>query len=152
MPVSKCLFADFGFSDVDTAPILLGEKAFKRLFYQEQKRAERSGLPLLVVVMDLSVIVDVSERKNIAKIFLEHLTSLTRTSDACGWFRESEVLGCVFVDIADHDLELAIQSIEFRIRGCMKMWLTASVYQMLHLSIRVFPDDIAITSERLRID
>lgn len=140
MPVSKCLFADFGFSDAETVQILLGEKAFKRLFYQEQKRAERSGFPLLVVVLDLSVIAEVSERKNIEKIFLEHLTSLTRTSDACGWLKESEVLGCVFVDIDGHDLEHAMQSIEFRIRGCMKMWLTASVYQKLHLSIQVYPD------------
>lgn len=140
MPVSKGLFADFGFSDAENSQSLLTEKSFKRLFCKERKRVERSGSPFLLAVLDLSAVSEDSERKNIVKIFFEHLTSLTRGSDACGWLRESEVLGCVFVDIAGHDLEHAIQSIELRIRGCMKMWLTSKVYQKLCLSIQVFPD------------
>ncbi len=144
MPVTQGLFAEFGFADIDGGQSPMPERAFKRLFYREKTRSERSDSAFLLALLDLTAFSEVEVRRSIVEIYSEHLTVLVRTADACGWLKEFELFGCVFVDIDRHDIEHAMESIELRIRGCMKMWLASSVYQNLRLSIQVFPRNCRI--------
>lgn len=141
MPAIKGLFGDFGFSDADFKQTILAEAEFNKLLYKERQRLERSGSPFVMALIDLTSIAELSERNMVVRVFLEHLTVLVRAADVCGWLKEFEKLACIFVDICGRDAEhTTTQSVELRIRGCMKMWLPSSIYQKLGISIHAFPE------------
>ena len=140
----NALFADIGFDAADSGQCVLEEEAFKRVLCRERKRAERSGSSLLLAALDLKAFRNEAEREKVEKILLEHLTGVIRETDACGWLKEGEALGIVFTLVAGHDVERALQTVELKVRGCLKRWLMPSAYQKLILMFQVFPDQRGI--------
>jgi len=119
---------------------ILDEDKFKRVLSRERKRAERSGEPLLLMLFDLVDIVDREERVHAFAVVTEPIPGVIRQTDVCGWLHASELLGIVFTDIARNDVKQAIQTVESKVRGCIKAKLLPSAYQKIRLSVLVFPD------------
>jgi lipopolysaccharide/colanic/teichoic acid biosynthesis glycosyltransferase len=119
---------------------ILDEEKFKRVLSRERKRAERSGEPLLLMLFDLADIVDREERAHAFAVVAEPIPDVIRQTDICGWLKASELLGIVFTDIARKDVKQATQTVELKVRGCLKAKLLPSVYQKIRLSVLVFPD------------
>lgn len=140
MSGNNALFIDFGFDAADSSQGVLDEETFKRVLCRERKRVERSGSSLLLAVLDLTAFSDAAEREKVETILLEHLTGVIRETDACGWLKEGEALGIVFTLVAGHDVAQAMQTVELKVRGCLKRWLMPSAYQKFILIFQVFPD------------
>ena len=119
---------------------VLDEERFKRVLCRERKRAERSGESLLLLLFDLTDIVDREERAHAFAVVAEPIPGAIRQTDVCGWLKTSELLGIVFTDIARNAVKQAIQTVESKVRGCIKTKLLPSVYQRIRLSVLVFPD------------
>ncbi len=137
----NALFSNFGFYETENGPDLLEEEAFNRVLCRERKRAERSGLPLLLVVLDLAAYRSESERESVVRVLSEHLTGVMRETDVFGWRKGSESLGMIFTPIAVDDVDSALQTVELKVRGCLKQWLLPSAYQKMILSLQLFPDN-----------
>lgn len=118
---------------------VLAEEKFKRVLSRERKRAERSGEPLLLMLFDLTDIEDREERAHAFAVVTEPMPSVIRQTDVCGWLNASERLGIIFTDITRNDVEQAVQTVESKVRGCIKPKLLPSVYQKIRLSVLVFP-------------
>ncbi|MDR3579660.1 MAG: sugar transferase [Oryzomonas sp.] len=119
---------------------ILDEEKFKRVLSRERKRAERSGEPLLLMLFDLADIVDRDVRAHAFAVVTEPIPGVIRQTDVCGWLNASELLGILFTDIARNDVKQAIQTVESKVRGCIKAKFLPSVYQKIRLSVLVFPD------------
>ena len=118
---------------------VLDEEKFKRVLSRERKRAERSGEPLLLMLFDLSNILDREERAHAIAVVTEPIPGVIRQTDVCGWIDASERLGIVFTDITRNEVKQAIQTVESKVRGCIEAKLTSSVYQKIRISVLVFP-------------
>jgi hypothetical protein len=79
------------------------EKAFRYFLAMERKRSERSGLPFLLLLVDLKQQPGVSTRFDptaAVKIF-SGLWRCLRETDVIGWFHEERVAGAVLTQLAD---------------------------------------------------
>jgi exopolysaccharide biosynthesis polyprenyl glycosylphosphotransferase len=126
---------------VEQSQDILDEEKFKRVLCRERKRAERSGESMLLLLFDLTDIVDREERAHVFAVVAEPIPCAIRQTDVCGWLKSSELLGIIFTDIARHAVKQAVQTVESKVRGCIKAKLFASVYQRLRISVLVFPDE-----------
>ena len=126
---------------VRQAQEVLDEEKFKRVLCRERKRSERSGEFLLLLLFDLADVTDSQERAHAFAVVTEPIPGTIRQTDVCGWLKTSELLGIVFTDIARDAVKQAIQSVELKVRGCIKVKLLPSVYQKIRLSVLVFPDE-----------
>ena len=120
---------------------VLGEEGFNQVLCRERKRTERSGESMLLLLFDLTHIVDVQERAHVLTVVAEPLPCYIRQTDVCGWLRESELLGIIFTDIARQNVVQAMQTVELKVRGHIKAKLLPSVYQKLRLSILAYPEE-----------
>jgi len=126
---------------VEQAQDVLDEEKFKRVLCRERKRAERSGESLLLVLFDFARFVDRKERAHVFAVVAEPIPGAIRQTDVCGWLRTPELLGVVFTGIAHGIVNQATQSVEAKVRGCVKAKLLPSVYERLRISVLVFPDE-----------
>jgi exopolysaccharide biosynthesis polyprenyl glycosylphosphotransferase len=120
---------------------VLGEEDFNQVLCRERKRTERSGESMLLLLFDLTQIVDLQERVHVFTLVAEPLSCYIRQTDVCGWLRESELLGIIFTDIARHSIVQAMQTVELKVRGRIKAKLLPSLYQKLRLSILAYPEE-----------
>ncbi len=120
---------------------ILDEDTFNRVLSRERKHAERSGESLILLLFDLTDLPDKDERAHAFTVIAEPIPGHIRQTDACGWLKTSELLGIVFTDIARNSVKQAIQTVESKVRGCIKAKLLPSVYQRIRLSVLVFPDE-----------
>jgi lipopolysaccharide/colanic/teichoic acid biosynthesis glycosyltransferase len=123
------------------AQVVLDEETFKRVLCRERKRAERSGESLLLLLFDPSDVVDTEERAHAFAVVSAPIPGVIRETDVCGWLKTSELLGIVFTDIVRSAVKQAVQTVESKVRGCIKAKLLPSVYQKIRLSVLVFPDE-----------
>lgn len=120
---------------------VLGEESFNHVLCRERKRTERSGESMLLLLFDLTQIVDMRERAHVLTVVAEPLPCYIRQTDVCGWLRNPELLGIIFTDIARHNVVQAMQTVELKARGLIKAKLLPSVYQKLRLSILAYPEE-----------
>lgn len=137
--------ADIFAGDPDTtagqAQEVLDEEKFKRVLCRERKRAERSGESLLLLLFDLADLPDREDRDHAFAVVAEPIPGAIRQTDVCGWLKTSELLGILFTDIPRNSVKQAVQTVESKVRGCIKAKLLPSVYQRIRLSVLVFPDE-----------
>jgi lipopolysaccharide/colanic/teichoic acid biosynthesis glycosyltransferase len=136
----KTMFASSSAMERGNDQRLLDEDTFRRVLSRERKRAERSGESILLLMLDLTPVPD-GDRDHAAALVSEPIAGVLRQTDAYGWLETSALLGIVFTDIARTAVGQAMQTVELKVRGCIKARLLPSVYQKIRLSILVFPGE-----------
>jgi lipopolysaccharide/colanic/teichoic acid biosynthesis glycosyltransferase len=91
----------------------LGEELFKGALAREQKRADRSNLPVLLLLVEIKAdfgFDTVFEWKSV----IDALSSAKRETDVLGWFDRGRVLGVIFPEIQASDAVAA--ALDARVR------------------------------------
>lgn len=116
----------------------LSENVFQRVLMVERRRAERSGRPFALMLIDLKDR-NAADEKLLRKA-LSVLSSNSRESDLIGWYETSVTAGAIFTEIEDTK-DKAAASIHHKIRTALQEALGESEAAKLWVSLHVFPED-----------
>jgi lipopolysaccharide/colanic/teichoic acid biosynthesis glycosyltransferase len=86
-----------GLSGVPAGSRLYPEELFAKLYHQECKRSERSSMPFLLMLIDVSCLIAAGPSRHLESIenFLE---DSTRDYDLKGWYRAGRIIGIIFAE------------------------------------------------------
>jgi lipopolysaccharide/colanic/teichoic acid biosynthesis glycosyltransferase len=122
--------------------LFLNESQFKALFVRERKRAERTKSPMLLAIVDVSVLKvrGMSNHLMHAKI-KEGFISCSREIDLRGWYREEYEMGILFTDIKIEAVQSIMDKLLDRIASMFGPNLSSAV-TVRHL---VYPLDVSLS-------
>ena len=76
---------------------------FRTILYLEQRRSERSGRPLLLILLNAEAIGEAGIRAATLAAILATLHDSVRETDKLGWYTTASVLGLLFRDVGSAD-------------------------------------------------
>ena len=79
---------------------ILPEEYFHRTVCLERKRAERSGKPFLLMLLDIGNAFPIEKSGKVVQSVLSALALSTRDTDVAGWYKQDTVVGIMFTEIA----------------------------------------------------
>jgi lipopolysaccharide/colanic/teichoic acid biosynthesis glycosyltransferase len=125
----------------------LNEPEFRRFLIRERKRSDRTKSPLLLVLIDVSVLAqrDMSSHLMHKKI-REGLENRSREVDLRGWYKESQEIGILYSDIRVD----AVDGIITKLKHGIKAVFGENLCRTITVRHMVYPLDVAqcpLTSE-----
>lgn len=121
-------------------PSLLLEKDFTRLLCLERKRSERSGKPILLVLINGGGLFGVDGVGSVREAVTARLFSCTRDTDILGWYEENSVLAVLCTEICDPPFS-AVPVLFRRIKSEICQAVTAKQIDQFDISVHLFPDN-----------
>lgn len=123
---------------------LISEESFKTLVEVERKRSDRSGKPFLVMLLDLTSIINgkdrySSGRNSILQFFnkvVKTITVETRDIDIKGWYETGKSIGILFTEITPEGKDKILEKIN---RGLNKVFSVDA--SMINISCHWYPID-----------
>jgi lipopolysaccharide/colanic/teichoic acid biosynthesis glycosyltransferase len=123
---------------------LLSEDTFHRVISLERKRSERSQRPFVLLLVDTCARGGPNgsseKRGRMLVDLIAALQGATRETDATGWYKENDVIGVMFTEIA-LDNNMVLSTILARIGDVLRERLDAEQFSRIKFSFHVFPDD-----------
>jgi hypothetical protein len=120
---------------------ILCEEAFRRMHLLETKRAQRSGKPFLLSLLEMeSHLSSEKTRTTLGKI-LSVLDSITRDTDVTGWYKDESIVGVMFTEIATEDRSSILSTVMSRVSRTLRGHLTPQQFTQLGISFHVFPEE-----------
>lgn len=113
------------------------EEAFRYLLAIERKRLERSGRPLLLVLVELKELPGPSERIDAvvaAKLF-SGLWFCLRETDFIGWYSEDRIAGAMITQLATVPQSAVSRLLRHRVRDVLCENLPPEVGRRLHVRL-----------------
>ena len=153
-PADSRTKAGRGKGSVRSVP-LLREDEFQRMICLERKRAERSGKPFLLMLLDIGSLFaegQLVEKKTATpkfaakppKLFGKIMAALalaTRDTDVVGWYADPAVLGILFTEIAV-DLERSVlATLLLRVTSALRETLESDQFAKINISFHLFPEE-----------
>ncbi len=117
---------------------ILAEDAFHQMIYLEKKRTERSGKPFLLLLINLKNFRSFAERIKVFKSLGLMLSSALRETDVRGWFEYDFIMGVIFTEIGETDINRARNRIHQKLRDSLLQHLDLEQINMLDLSFQVY--------------
>lgn len=117
------------------------EQIFQETLYRERKRAERSGRPFLLMLIDVEKIIQKTNGQGICKKILSQLDLQTRETDIKGWFSERAVIGIIFTEMGEHDRDFIIDRITQRVRNSLFFVIESQYFHTMRLELQWFPNE-----------
>ena len=117
------------------------EQIFQDTLCRERKRAERSGRPFLLMLIDIEKIIQRSDGPGICKKILSQLNIQTREIDIKGWFSEKAVIGVIFTEMGEHDRDFIIDRITQRVRNSLFYVIESQYFHTMKIELKWFPDE-----------
>jgi lipopolysaccharide/colanic/teichoic acid biosynthesis glycosyltransferase len=129
----------------------ISELLFHDVLLRERKRADRSQLPLVMLIVTINN--DDAQRHDGAmwNAALDAATSATRETDIVGWLRTDAVLGIVLTEVKTAELG-PIQHVRRRIRRELLKRLPVGQMDRFSLRSYVYPDPAAATTEGASVE
>ena len=129
----------------------LDEPEFRGLLIRERKRSDRTKSPLLLALIDVSVLDRYGMNNHLMhEKIRQGLENCSREVDLRGWYKEWQEIGMLFSDIR---LE-AVDAIITKLQYCIKSIFGENLYQAITVRHIVYPLDVAqhpLTSEMERL-
>jgi lipopolysaccharide/colanic/teichoic acid biosynthesis glycosyltransferase len=119
---------------------LLSEQEFRRMLCQERKRSERSRKDLLMMLVEDTR--DAHQKKN-GSFLKDVATSLCvaiRETDLVGWFETNSILGFVFTEFGDSEVNVAADAIKTKVLAELGKALKENQLRTCQISIYAFPE------------
>jgi lipopolysaccharide/colanic/teichoic acid biosynthesis glycosyltransferase len=119
---------------------LASRSCFVRMLHVEQKRTERSGKCLALMLLEFGGILTASQYSRAVEKLLSALTLSTRETDIKGWYKDRSTLGIVFTEIQAEDAKSVTDVLLKRFRGLLAANLAGQANQV-QISIQIFPQN-----------
>ena len=120
---------------------ILPEEYFHRTICLERKRAERSGKPFLLMLLDLGNAFPIEKNGKVVQSVLSALALSTRDTDVAGWYKQDKVVGIMFTEIAADLKKSILATILMRVSGSLKDCLTLEQFSQIGITFHLFPEE-----------
>jgi exopolysaccharide biosynthesis polyprenyl glycosylphosphotransferase len=118
----------------------LAEGDFASFFALELKRVERSGKLLLLMLLDVSKVLEAQDSKNVLSSILSTLTTSTRETDMRGWHKDGSILGVIFTEIGEAEKGVVENAVVGRITKQLQAKLAPARTEEIGISLTFFPE------------
>lgn len=116
------------------------EDNFNRMLSLERKRTQRSKKPFLLMLLDISKLVNPHPNLVVIRGIGKALEDCVRETDVRGWYRRGAIIGVIFTDLAS-----ACETTRDTIVGkCMQYLARAvdpRVLEKIEVTFHIFPED-----------
>jgi exopolysaccharide biosynthesis polyprenyl glycosylphosphotransferase len=119
---------------------ILPEAYFHRMICLERKRAERSGNPFLLMLLDTGKNFASDKNGKVLENVLAALALSTRDTDLTGWYRGHEVLGIMFTEISPDFEKSILATILIRLSSALRDCLTLEQFSQITITFHLFPE------------
>lgn len=119
---------------------------FQHMLRIERKRTERSKRPFLLLLLDISELVDKAVHKAASEKIQTSLPTAIREIDIRGWYDEDKIIGIIFTELTSVDVN-SIERIIHKVYGRICQYLDPEWVSKIRISFHVFPEtngDISI--------
>lgn len=120
---------------------LTDEPYFTRMIILERKRAERSGKPFFLMLLEGGAALhSLNGGREIHRRLVSALRSCTRETDTVGWYKEHAAVGVIFTEVgaADQKIETAILA---KVTRTLQVNLGSGEVDRLKISLCRYPDE-----------
>jgi len=122
----------------DREPILLGEDSFQQVLALEKKRTERSGTPILLMLINLKDVLRGPEREPLTTRIASALFAVTRETDVKGWYASNLILGVICTELGSAGLPEARDIIQHKVDERFRDILGTEQMRRVRLSFEAF--------------
>jgi exopolysaccharide biosynthesis polyprenyl glycosylphosphotransferase len=116
----------------------VSEECFGEMLHVEQKRTERSGKCLVLMLLEFGAALKTGKLNVTAQKLLPALSEATRETDIKGWYKSGSVLGVVFTEIVPANAHAVSDLLLKKVRGLLTITLAGEASH-IELSTRIFP-------------
>lgn len=120
-------------------PVLLDERLFKQAVMRERKRADRSELAMVLLLIDLPNRHD-NQGTVGGTVVAKALASVASEVDILGWFEPSSVISLIVPEIDPADLAGTCDRLESTFRSAIALQGDQALAQRLPIRVRVYPE------------
>lgn len=124
-----------------SAESILSEEHFHRMIRLERKRAERSGKPFLLMLLDAGKFLPNQKHGKVLENVLSALALSTRDTDVTGWYQQGSVVGIMFTEIAIDLKKSILATMLLRVSSALRDCLTLEQFSQISISFHLFPED-----------
>jgi lipopolysaccharide/colanic/teichoic acid biosynthesis glycosyltransferase len=122
-------------------PRVLEEEEFQRMICLERKRAERSGKPFLLMLLEVGEVPAEGRKGKALGHIISALALSTRDTDVTGWYRGRSVLGILFTEIAIDLNKSVLGTLLLRVSGALRDGLDLEQFSKIGITFHLFPED-----------
>lgn len=120
---------------------VLPEEHFHRMVRLERKRAERSGKPFLLMLLDTGRFAASQKNNRVLQNIFSALGLSTRDTDVIGWYKDNAVVGVMFTEIAVDLKKSILGTMLMRVSSALRDSLTLEQFSQINISFHLFPEE-----------
>ena len=121
--------------------VILDEASFRQMIALERKRTERSGKPVLLMLLDAGISLPFDKAERVLSGMVSALSLSTRDTDVTGWYKENSVVGVMFTEIGIDDHGAILGVMMNRVSQALQNNLSLDKFSQITISLHVFPED-----------
>ena len=121
--------------------LAFSEELFTTLLCLERKRAERSRKPFVLMLIDVSNVLQGDRRNIVLDRLAVSLSVSTRETDIRGWYKEGAVIGVILTEIGSTDTNVLRTTMLSKVNSALRTHLGATQVEQIYISFHLFPED-----------
>jgi hypothetical protein len=118
----------------------LREEAFLRVIWHERKRAERSGKPSVLMLVEMENQFPFEQNGEALTKILTALAATTRETDVTGWYKDDCVVGVMFTEITAEEESSVVTTVMTRVSEGLRRHLSARQFNQVSIAFHLFPE------------
>jgi hypothetical protein len=119
----------------------LREQDFLRVIWHERKRAERSGKPSVLMLIEMESQFPFEKNGEALGKMLSALAATTRETDVTGWYKDDRVVGVMFTEIMVEDGASIVTTVMTRVSEALRSRLSSRQLNQVSISFHLFPEE-----------
>lgn len=119
--------------------VVLDAQSFKQAVTRERKRANRSGLAMAMLVIDLPDVA-AKQRNTYANLAINALAVVGSDLDILGWFEPARTIGLIIPEIAPSNLTSISAQLEGTCRNALVLQDDTELAQSLSITVHAYPN------------
>lgn len=120
---------------------VLREDSFQTLLTLERRRAERSGKPFVLLLLDAVALPANGNSGPFMEWVVSVLSRSTRETDLVGWYKEGQILAVLFTEINCEGETSITEILHSKVLTALQKELDRNLLSHLRTSIHLFPED-----------
>ena len=121
---------------------MLDQAMFESILTLERKRAERSGKPFVLMLLNGDHSLQNGAGGGLLQNTSTALATATRDTDLIGWYKEGAVLGVIFTEIDLTNKDSVLETLLSRVRSALEAQLGLHRLNEIVISLSVFPEQV----------
>jgi lipopolysaccharide/colanic/teichoic acid biosynthesis glycosyltransferase len=120
---------------------ILDPDGFAEAIALERKRVERSGLLFVLMLIDLTELIERNPDRELLDHIVRALSVALRETDIMGWQTSRALLGIIFTDIASDQRKAIASTLLSRVTGILYTKLNFEQFSHISISEHIFPEE-----------